>query len=238
MPFPLDAETEADIASGKVRSADLIDLYVRDGDGNPATQRCWNWIGPASYPGTADLDGDTSNQTYESMYGRVRIAKGLRMAASLSSEPLVITLDGSRSGDDEDWVGRFVDSQFHQCRVRVRCVMISRATNAFRSQPHWEWRGLIDHPNLTLQEGQAASWEVKCQGGLFRVRGRRLTTRSQEDQQRRSAGDKFYIGTAKMVGLPLNWAKAPANIPGLHTVGGSPTYNPITGRPLFAAAQN
>ena len=222
MPFPLDTDTEAAIAAGRIKTADLIDFYLRDGVGGPLTLRGWTWPDSASYPGTQDLDGSTSNQTYESLYGRVTIAKAIRMAASLSSEPLVLTLDGSRSDDDQDWVGRFVDADWHQARVRVRSVMLNMTTNALHSLPQWEWRGLIDHRNLTSQAGEPQSWEVKCQGGLFRIRGRRLSTRSHEDQQKRAPGDMFYKGTARMVGLPLIWARTAVSIPGVRTSGGRP----------------
>jgi hypothetical protein len=222
MAFPLDSDTEAAIAAGRIKTADLVDFYLKDGAGDPLTLRCWNWPGAVAYPGTADLDGSTGDQTYESMFGRIGIAKAIRMAAALSSEPLGISLDGSRSDDDDDWVGRFVDADWHEARVRLRAVMINMATGALHALPHWEWRGLIDHRNLTTQDGKPQTWEVKCQGGLFRVRGRRLRTRSHTDQQARLAGDMFYAGTAKMVGLPLIWARSPASIPGVRSnVGGA-----------------
>src|SRR5690606_32315408 len=110
MPFPLDSDTEAAIAAGRIKTADLVDFYLRDSEGDPLTLRFWNWPDSASYPGTEDLDGSTAGNTYESMCARMGIAKGIRMAASLSSEPLVITLDGSRSDDDDDLVGKFVDA--------------------------------------------------------------------------------------------------------------------------------
>lgn len=226
MPYPLDTDTEADIAAGRVRPCDLVDFYVRDGVGDPDTLRCWNWPGEAVYPGTADLDGSTDDVTYESLYGRIAVPKGLRTSATLASEPMVITLDGSRSDDDADWVGRFVDSDWHQCRVRVRQVLMHFETGAHRDQPAWEWRGLLNHRDLVLKDGDASVWNVTCEGGLFRIRGRRLRSRTHEDQQRRSAGDQFYKGTAVMVGLPLNWAKAPASIPGVITNGGGAAYAP------------
>lgn len=232
MPFPLDVDTEAAIAAGRIKPADLVDFYLRDGDGDPLTLRCWTWPGEATYPGTADLDGSTSDVTYESMYGRIVVPKGIRMAATLASEPLTLTLDGSRSDDDEDWVGRFVDATWHQARVRVRSVLRNFDTGALLSLPHWEWRGRIDQRNLTLKDGEPASWAVTCEGGLFRVRGRRLTTRSHQDQQKRLAGDLFYRGTPRMVGIPLMWARAPAPT-GVHTNGGNPTgpiVSAITGR--------
>jgi len=220
--YPLDADTAADIAAGKVRPADLIDLYVRDGDGDPATLRCWNQPGEAIYPGTADLDGSTDDVTYEGLYGRVVVPKGLRMSATLSSDPMIITLDASRSSDAGDFGGRFADLDWHQARVRVRQVLMHWETGALRDTPAWEGRGLIDHRDLVLKDGEASVWNISCQGGLFRVRGRRLRSRTHEDQQRRSAGDQFYKGTAVSVALPLNWAKAPASIPGVVTNGGGP----------------
>lgn len=226
--YSLDAETEADIAAGRIRPCDLVDFYVRDGEGDPATLRCWNQPGEATYPGTVDLDGSTSDVTYEGMFGRIAVPKGVRVAASLASEPLIITLDASRSDDDEDWVGRFVDATWHQCRVRVRHVLMHWETGALRDLPAWEWRGLLNHRDLVVKDGDPAVWNVSCQGGLFRIRGRRLRVRAHEDQQRRSAGDKFYLGTAAMVALPLNWAKKPANIPGVITVGGGAYVPPIT----------
>lgn len=231
MPFPLDADTEAAILAGRIKTADLVDLYLKTSGGSALTLRCWNWPGEASYPGTTDLDGSTSNVTYASMEGRIRVAKAIRMAASLVSEPLLISLDGSRSDDDADWVGQFVDANWHQARVRVRSVMINLATAALHSLPHWEWRGLIDHRNLTSQADQEQTWEVKCQGGLFRVRGRRLNGRNHENQQKRAAGDLFYRGTPRMVGIPLIWARSPANIPGVSSVGGSNPdgFNPSPG---------
>lgn len=219
--YPLDTDTEADIAAGRIRPCDLVDFYLRDSLGDPATQRCWNQPGEATYPGTVDLDGSTDNVTYEAMYGRVVVPKGVRLSATLSSDPLIITLDASRSSDDEDWVGRFVDADWHQCQVRVRHVLMHWETGALRDLPVWEWRGLLDHRDLVLKNGEPSVWNVSCQGGLFRIRGRRVRSRTHEDQQRRSAGDKFYLGTAVMVGLPLNFGKKPANIPGLVTNGGN-----------------
>lgn len=234
MPYPTDSETDDAIAAGRIKSADLVDLYLRDGADAPLTLRCWNWPGAASYAGTVALDGSTAANTYESMFGRIGIAKSIRMAASLSSEALRITLDASRSTDDADWVGRFVDADWHQRRVRLRQVMLDWTTEALSSAPMWEWHGLIDHRELSQPPGQPQTWELTCQGGLFRVRGRRLKTRSHADQQERSPGDMFYVGTANMVGRPLNWAKKPGNIPGTPTGGGSAAGSGATPPSLFS----
>lgn len=212
-----DAATEAAIAAGRIKAADLVDFYVKTAGGSPLVLRAWNWPGSTTYPGTVGLDGSTASNTYESLYGRIVVPKAVRMAASLASEPLEITLDGSRSADDADWIGRFVDANWHQGKVRVRQVMLDMATEALASKPMWEWRGRLDHRELVTQKDELSIWRVTCQGGLFRIRGRRLKTRSHADQQLRSPGDNFYIGTANMVGRPLNWAKAVGNIPGTST---------------------
>lgn len=225
MPYPLDSETEADIAAGRLTSCDLVDFYVKDDDGEPAFLRAWTWPGSLSFPANdpAEIDGavGASNVTYEPMPGRLTVAKGLRLAASLASEPCMLTLDASRTGDDADWVGRWVDSNWHQCRMRVRSVAMNPQTLALRTDPHWEFHGLLDHGNLKRKDDDPKVWEIKCQGGLFRVRGRRNHQRTHENQQRRLAGDTFYQGTPKMVGAPLVWAKSPANIPGVQSSGGT-----------------
>lgn len=236
MAYETDAETEAAIAAGLIKAADLVDFYVKDSGGSPLTLRGWNWPGSASFPGTSSLDGSTSANTYESLYGRIIVPKAIRFAASLASEPLEITLDGSRSDDDEDWIGRFVDADWHQGKVRVRQVMLNMQTEALASKPMWEWRGRLDHRELTIPvdaQAQPAVWKVTCQGGLFRIRGRRLKIRDHADQQIRRAGDNFYLGTANMVGRPLNWGKSPANIVGVKSTGsgssgggGLPTSSP------------
>mgnify|MGYP000373536591 CR=1 FL=1 len=223
--YPTDAATDAAIDAGKIKTADLVDMYLKTSGGSTLNLRAWSWPGTASFPGTLDLDGSTSNNSYESMFGRMIIAKTIRQAASLGSEPLDIQFDASRSGDDEDFVGRFVDAKWHQARIRVRQVLLDWTTEALASAPMWEWRGLLDHRELVEPPldtpDQPRVWNVSCQGGLFRVRGRRLSTRSDADQQRRSPGDRFYSETAKMVGRPLNWSKAPGNIPGKATGSGS-----------------
>jgi hypothetical protein len=225
MPYPTNASIDAAIAAGKIKAADLIDFYVKNrGTGVPFVLRAWTWPGTASYPGTVALDGSTASNDYESMYGRLVIAKTIRTAQSLSSEPLRIQLDASRSADNADWVGRFVDSDWHQGRVRMRQVLLDWDSEVLGAVPLREWYGLLDHAELVYPSpdggSEPATWDITCQAGLFRVRGRRLKTRSHADQQNRSAGDLFYVDTATMVGRPLNWAKALGATPGRATGSG------------------
>lgn len=238
MPYPTNADIDAAIAAGRIKAADLVDFYVKNrSTGVPFVLRAWTWPGSASYPGTVSLDGSTASQTYESLYGRIVIGKTIRTAQSLSSEPLRIQLDASRSSDNADWVGRFVDSNWHQGRVRVRQVLLNWDTEALGAVPLRQWHGLLDHAELVYPPpeggGEPATWDVTCQAGLFRVRGRRLKTRSHADQQIRSAGDNFYKDTASMVGRPLNWAKALGATPGRATGSGGSGERP--GSPKYEA---
>lgn len=222
MPYPLDSEAEDAIAAGRLKAAYLVDLYVSDGV-DPLTLRWWDWPDTVDYPANDAID-DADPVTYVSMARRMICNMALRQAATLSSEPLTLLIDGSRSGDDADEVGKLVDADWHQRPVRVRQILLNFDTGAAGADPIREWRGLLDHREQTSRPGEQNIWQVTCQGGLFRTRGRRLRTRSHTDQQRRSAGDNFYIGTANMVGRPLNWAKKPGNIPGTAggTAGGAP----------------
>lgn len=223
MPYPTDAAIDAAIAAGRIKAADLVDFYVKVG-GSPVVLRAWTWPGTAQYPGTVALDGSTANRTYESMYGRMIINKTIQSAQSLSSEPLRIQIDASRTSDDADWAGRFADSDWHQGRVRVRQVLLDWDTEVLGAVPLREWHGLLDHAELVFPAPDGAiqvqTWDITCQGGLFRIRGRRLKTRSHADQQKRDAGDMFYVDTAAMVGRPLNWAKALGATPGRATSSG------------------
>jgi len=218
MPYPVPPDWEDQVAAGRFITADLVDLYCADGVGDPLTLRWWNWPGTIDYAANDDPDGDgdlsADPVTYTCMYGRLLVQKALRQSASLSSEALRLTLDASRSGDDEDQVGIFVDADWHQRPVRVRQILLDTVDGTTPTDVVWEWHGLLDHRQNSVKNNQSNVWEVTCQGGLFRVRGRRLKTRSPEDQQRRAPGDRFYDGTAKMVGRPLVWGKQPTTGPG------------------------
>lgn len=238
--YPTDAATDAAIAAGKIKAAFLVDMYCKTGAGDELTLRAWDWPGVAYYPGTVDLDGSTADQAYDSLYGRIVVSLAIRMAMSLSSEPLEIQLDGSRSADDDDLIGQWVDADWHQRRIRVRQIMLDWQTEEMAALPLREWRGLMDHRELiepaTAQEPRI--WNLSCQAGLFRVRGNRLKTRSHADQQLRSAGDMFYSQTAGMVGRPLNWGKSPSNLPGTATGAGGANAGGVSGRTIVTRYGN
>lgn len=214
MPYTLDSAAEAALAAGRMVSALLMDLYCKDGDGDPLTLRFWNWPGTLDYPANDHVDDDDP-VTYQSLLRRVSVDVGVRFTATLTAEPMTINFDSSRAGDDADLIGQFADANWHQGRVRARRVLLDFSTQESPSDPVWEWRGRMDHRVFQRQAQDEQTCVLTCEGGVFRVRGRNMHTRTHLDQQRRLAGDLFFQGTAIMVGLPAMWAKAPANIPGV-----------------------
>jgi hypothetical protein len=145
----------------------------------------------------------------------MRISREIRFTATLASEPLKITVDGSRSLDDDDIVGQWVKSDWYQRNVRVRQVVINPASGAVLEGACWEWNGRMDYRQRPRQGDQPLAWELTCQPGLFRVQGRNMHTRTHADQQRRLAGDLFFQGTPAMVALQPVWGRTTANVPGI-----------------------
>ena len=225
MPYPLSSDAEALIATGRLGKAMLVDLYCADGDGDPLTLRLWDRPGTFSFiandlvdgPGRSDPPALDDMVTYLSMRGRMQVQREIRFTATLASEPLKIMLDGSRSGDDDDLVGQWVDADWHQRNVRVRQVAINKDTGAALPDPVWEWNGRQDYRQRPRQAKLPLQWQLTCQPGMFRVQGRNQHTRTHADQQRRLSGDLFFQTTPAMVGLQPVWGRTTANVPGMRS---------------------
>jgi hypothetical protein len=226
MPFPLMPDAEAEILSGRMGKAMLVDLYSADSEGNPTPIRFWDRPGVLSFPandlvpgaGRSDPPALTDVVAYRSLRGRFQVSREIRFTATLASEPLKITLDGSRSSEDDDIVGQWVDSLWHERNVRVRQVALSKTTGRVLAGAVWEWTGRMDYRQRPRQAAQTLAWELTCQPGLFRVQGRNMHTRTHADQQRRKAGDLFFRDTPVMVALAPVWGRETANLPGVRNV--------------------
>jgi hypothetical protein len=202
MPYPLPSEATAAFAAGRMVPAVLVDFYT------DPIKRFWNWPDPLTYGGDA----------YVSLWNRITVDYAVRQSATLAAEPVTITLDASRIGDNDDPVGGFVDLDWHQRRVRVRVVLLDFDTMESPSDPVWEWRGRMDHRQLNRAPGTEQTLVLTCEGGLFRIRGRRMHTRTDRDQRTRSAADRFFDLTPIMAVRTPIWGKASANIPGVRVI--------------------
>lgn len=221
MPYPLPADARAMFEAGRMAPALLVDLYTSP------VRRWWLWPGDLLYPANDSIDG-ASEVTYVSIEGRMQVDYAVKASASLSSEPLVITLDGSRAGDNDDAIGAWVDQDWHQRSVRARLVLLDFDTRLSPTDPVWEWRGRMDHRAFNRQPGEDSRIVLTCEGGLFRIRGRRMHTRTDQDQRRRLSSDRFFDLTPVMVTRQPVWGKSIANIPG--TTGGGGGGGGVNGR--------
>lgn len=208
MPYPLSPEAEAAFAAGLIVPVVLVDFYLADSAGDPLTLRMSSREFPLSFAANDEIDG-TDPVAYAPMFQRLNVDLSVRQSVGFASQPVTITLDGSRAGDDEDLTGQFADADWHQRPVRVRLVVVDSQTLATPSAPDWEWQGRLDHRTFRRQPDQPSQVVITSQGGIFRVRGSNRRLRTHEDQQRRLAGDMFFSGTAKMIAAGIVWGKNP-----------------------------
>lgn len=225
MPYPLDSLFEARIAAGRLATAHLIDLYCLNDVGDPAPLRFCDREADISYD--ADDHITASAQTYFSMFDRIEVERDIRFQASLATDPLKLTMDAAAAGDDSDIVGLFSDLDWHQKRVRVRLITFDPDTGASPSDPAWQWVGRMDMRQYIRAAGEPTRVVLTCHGGVFRIRGRNVKTRTHESQQRRLAGDLFFQDLPKMVGQTLNFGRTGVTLPGGRPLGQGPS--PHTG---------
>lgn len=217
MPFPLDSTFETRRDSGRWGDAHLVDLYCLDGE-TEATIRVCDRAEPITFDADDAIDG-TDPVTYEALSSRVRIDRNIKFQQSLATDPLKIYFDGSRAGDDDDPIGEFTDLTWHQRAIRVRQISFDADTGATPSEPVWQWVGRMDFAQYVRAGTEPVQLVLTSQGGLFRVRGRNMKTRTHEDQQRRAPGDLFFQDLPKMVGIPLNFGKKAIEIRGAYRGG-------------------
>ncbi len=222
MPHILSPEAEAAFAAGLIAPVVLVDFYLATSEGDPLTLRMSSREFDLTFAANDGIDG-TDAVAYSPMFQRMNVDLSVRQAIGFASQPITITLDGSRAGDDEDLTGLFADADWHQRPMRVRLIVVNVETLATPSAPEYEWRGRLDHRDFRRQPDQPSRIVITAQGGIFRVRGANRRLRTHEDQQRRLAGDMFFSGTARMVAAGIVWGKNP-NRP-LVTTGGGGTSN-------------
>lgn len=211
MPKIWTPEIEAAAASPDNESAWLFDFYVQ-----PTVLRCWNQYGPIT------VDGDD----YESMAERIRVEGSLQSKMGLTSEPLVITMDGSDGLDDavpgeESFAARFLDSTWSQRKVRIRQVRFTPGS-AFTAQIGIidEWHGFLDFRTRKGGAGKPTDIEINCESGTFFYNDASNHTRTHADQQLLSPGDQAFARTATATKEVLPWWKRRTDIPGRGGFGG------------------
>jgi hypothetical protein len=204
MPLPLDTATRNALAAREVATAWLLELFCVSAGGSPATLRGWDKTEAITYDGNA----------YEALGDRWGIAGEIRAGADLVAEPLAIWFDGATQLDDASFIGRLVDRQWHQRKVRLRQLLLVPTSNFVTAVGVvMDWRGFMD--TLEAPEGDESPSRVtlSCESGTFRARARNMTTVTDRDQRLRDATDASFrnIATKPFQDVPFgtSWSSIP-----------------------------
>jgi len=199
MAIPLTQSAQDALDAGKLIPATLIDFYCAD-----IILHGWSWPGELVFEGVQ----------YESLYERITITKRVKTSATLASSPMTIALDASRARDDTDIIGKFIDADYHQSKIRVRTVQLNLNTDPITIDGVLdEYNGRMDVRPINHAPNQEHIIELRCEGGIFRLRGRNMRARTHEDQQIRAPGDRFFEHTPRRVVENPYWGVKPENMP-------------------------
>lgn len=206
MPLPLTTGARNALAAREVAHAWLLELFTDEG-----TLAAWDKTIPITYDST----------DFEPLSDQWGISGEIRLGADLVPEPLTITFDGAPQNDDASFVGRLLDSTWHQRKMRLRGLLLDTSSN-FTSAigVHLDWNGWMDTISVTDAIGQPAQVVLNCEGGVFRALDRNFTTCTHADQLRRSATDTFFKNVALKPTQDVPFGTSWKNIPGGNGRGG------------------
>jgi hypothetical protein len=202
MPLPLTTAARNALAAREVAHAWLLDLYTAEG-----TLRAWDKNIPITYGGDA----------YEAQFERWRIEGEIKVGVDLTPEPLTIVFDGAVQSDDASFVGRLVDSTWHQRRMRIRGLLLDVSSNFTTAiGVHLEWNGWMDTIQTNDGIGNTSTVILNCEGGILRALDQNLTLCTDADQRRRLSTDEFMrnvaLKPAQEVPFGVAWSKIPGGL--------------------------
>lgn len=197
MPLPLSPEQKAALRAGRIETGFLLDLFV-DGE----SLHCSTLYSDISY----DV-GDGVTRAYEPLADRWSHGEqAITMGTDLEPVPLNLSFDASRAGDDSDFVGRFVDSQWHRRRARLTEVTFLVGSSRFVPiAPVFTWEGEMDFADFPESVGTPPTMLLTLESGTFRYLGTNVQTRTDENQQRFFPGDTFFQDLPGLIGRELPW---------------------------------
>lgn len=200
MPLDLTTEARAALRAHRIEPAMLLDLFT-----DTTSLHCSSLMIPLSY----DV-GDGVTRDYEPMGQRWSHGDDpITMGSGLDPEPLRLSFDSSRQGDNTDFVGRFLDATWH--RRRGRMTMVCFAVGSAFATPIANiisWEGEMDFREFPEVDGQAPRMLLTMESGSFRYLGRNAQTRTDENQQRFFPGDTFFQDLPGLIGRELPWHRA------------------------------
>lgn len=200
MALPLTTEGRAALRAHRIEPGMFLDLFT-----DTTSMHCSSLLTPINY----DV-GDGTARDYEPLGQRWSHGDDpITMGSSLEPEPLKISFDASRQGDDEDFIGRFLDSTWHRRRGRLTMVAFAVGTSLMTPiAPIISWEGEMDFRELPEVDGLAQTMTLTMESGTFRYLGRNAQTRTDENQQRFFPGDTFFQDLPTLIGRELPWHRA------------------------------
>ncbi|MEL7203198.1 MAG: hypothetical protein AAGL19_03445 [Pseudomonadota bacterium] len=212
MPLPLTTAARNALAAREVAHAWLLELFTTE-----ETLRAWD----------KNIDLSYESNTFEGIGDKWRIAGEISMGVDLVPEPLTISFDGSLQNDDTSFIGKLVDNQWHNRKVRLRGMLLDVSSEfTVPIGVHIDWNGFMDQLDTSDTTGQASTISLKCEGGTFRALDRFLVQCTDEDQRRRNANDAFMQNVALKPQQDVPFGKSWSKIAGSNgSSGGGGSFN-------------
>jgi hypothetical protein len=167
------------------------------------------------------------SNTFEPLGDDFKISGQIKTGVDLVSEPLVIELNAAGILDDTTFVGRLVDNQWYQRRIRVRQLLFTPGehfNNLIGSC--FEWFGYMDMFEEGAAEDESATLILTCESGIFRARGRNMHTYTDKDQRLYDAADASFVNTATKPFQSIPFGESWSTVPGYRGGGSTGASGP------------
>ena len=188
-------EIESILRNGPLEYARIIDIYL-----DSETLYYWDQFHPLT------LDDGQGAVTYEPVGGRIVLPSEITEDQSLDGDTIEIQFDSTRAADNSDFVGRLVDSQIVQRRIRIRSVLFRPNTN--KTVPIWlfnEQQGVVDELSDRIAVGSPSTLTFSISSGTFEYLERRESNYTPAHQRLLYSGDTSLDRLAQLSGLTLRW---------------------------------
>lgn len=167
------------------------------------TLRCCSWSETIVYDG----------ESYDAAPEDWRIEGEITGSSSLVPEPLRMSFDGAYQYDDASFIGRLLDSKWHQRPVSLQGLLLDPDSYTVIVK-FFEWRGRMDTITTSEAEAEQAVIALNCEGGTFRALERNFSSTSNESQRKRSATDAFFANAGSKTSQQIPFGQSWVNVPG------------------------
>lgn len=154
----------------------------------------WSGLGDISFNG----------QTWSGVGGLGQIS-GLVENSQLNAESVTFTLTGIPSAN-HDLVRDSLSTYFLGRRALIYILFVDEIYQ-IKATPRVIWAGRMDVPTIT-DDGQSITINLTAENILVGLGGSSVSYYTDEDQQARHPGDRFFEYNAAIQGRPLYWGRA------------------------------